>query len=179
MPTPLRVPPNLIDRSISARKSRCHLKTHHRFERMRLRGLSGARDELHLAAIVQNLISPTMSSCILPNRSVPLRQTGHPQIIERRSRYRPDQAGINRSAFAADQALFNAALQDHFKDAPQEIALAETAMPVLPRRWNERAHGRQARTHRGHLSIPRIRMWPEALLVPRGRYDHSARPPAS
>ena len=32
-----------------------HLQTHHRFERMRLRGLSGARDEFHLAAIVQNL----------------------------------------------------------------------------------------------------------------------------
>ena len=32
-----------------------HLKTHHRFERMRLRGLPGARDEFHLAAIVQNL----------------------------------------------------------------------------------------------------------------------------
>ena len=32
-----------------------HLKIHHRFERMRLRGLSGARDEFHLAAIVQNL----------------------------------------------------------------------------------------------------------------------------
>ena len=32
-----------------------HLKTHHRFERMRLRGISGARDEFHLAAIVQNL----------------------------------------------------------------------------------------------------------------------------
>lgn len=32
-----------------------HLKTPHLFERMRLRGLSGARDEFHLAAIVQNL----------------------------------------------------------------------------------------------------------------------------
>jgi transposase len=32
-----------------------HLKTHHHFERMRLRGLSGARDEFHLAAIVQDL----------------------------------------------------------------------------------------------------------------------------
>jgi hypothetical protein len=30
-----------------------HLKIHHRFERMR--GLSGARDEFHLAAIAQNL----------------------------------------------------------------------------------------------------------------------------
>ena len=32
-----------------------HLKTHHGFERLRLRGLSGARDEFHLAAIIQNL----------------------------------------------------------------------------------------------------------------------------
>ena len=32
-----------------------HLKVHHRFERMRLRGLTGARDEFHLAAVVQNL----------------------------------------------------------------------------------------------------------------------------
>ena len=32
-----------------------HLKIHHGFERMRLRGLAGARDEFHLAAIVQNL----------------------------------------------------------------------------------------------------------------------------
>ena len=32
-----------------------HLKTHHGFERLRLKGLSGARDEFHLAAIVQNL----------------------------------------------------------------------------------------------------------------------------
>ena len=32
-----------------------HLKSHHGFERMRLRGLSGARDEFLLAAIVQNL----------------------------------------------------------------------------------------------------------------------------
>jgi hypothetical protein len=35
-----------------------HLKTHHGFERLRLRGLSGARDEFHLAAIVQNLKTP-------------------------------------------------------------------------------------------------------------------------
>lgn len=32
-----------------------HLKIQQGFERMRLRGLSGARDEFHLAAIVQNL----------------------------------------------------------------------------------------------------------------------------
>lgn len=48
-----------FDRSFDERKKVemrfAHLKTHHRFERMRLRGLSGARDEFHLAAIVQNL----------------------------------------------------------------------------------------------------------------------------
>jgi hypothetical protein len=32
-----------------------HLKIHYGFERMRLRGLSGARDEFLLAATVQNL----------------------------------------------------------------------------------------------------------------------------
>ncbi len=32
-----------------------HLKVHHHFERMRLRGLTGARDEFQLAATVQNL----------------------------------------------------------------------------------------------------------------------------
>ena len=34
---------------------RAHLKIYHGFERMRLRGLSGARDEFLLAATVQNL----------------------------------------------------------------------------------------------------------------------------
>ncbi len=32
-----------------------HLKTHHGFERIRLRGLPSARGELHLVGIVQNL----------------------------------------------------------------------------------------------------------------------------
>ena len=41
-----------------------HVKTHHGFERMRLRGLSGARDEFHLAAIVQNL--KTLANHIWP-----------------------------------------------------------------------------------------------------------------
>ena len=43
-----------------------HLKTHHRFERMRLRGLSGARDEFHLAAIVQNLKTLAMRVWRMP-----------------------------------------------------------------------------------------------------------------
>src|SRR3954454_24296255 len=50
-----------------------HLKIHHAFERMRLGGLSGARDEFHLAAIVQNL--KTLALRILgppPEREPPL-----------------------------------------------------------------------------------------------------------
>lgn len=50
-----------------------HLKIHHGFERMRLRGLSGARDEFHLAAIVQNLktlalraLGPPPKCAVLP-----------------------------------------------------------------------------------------------------------------
>ena len=48
-----------FERSSKARKKVemrfAHLKVQHGFERMRLRGLSNARDEFHLAAIVQNL----------------------------------------------------------------------------------------------------------------------------
>ena len=43
-----------------------HLKTHHGFERLRLRGLSGARDEFHLAAIVQNIKAMALSLLGLP-----------------------------------------------------------------------------------------------------------------
>jgi hypothetical protein len=39
-----------------------HLKTYHGVERLRLRGLSGARDEFHLAAIVQNLKTMALRS---------------------------------------------------------------------------------------------------------------------
>ncbi len=46
-----------------------HLKTHHGFERMRLRGLSGARDEFHLAAIAQNL--NLLASRLLTPRMMP------------------------------------------------------------------------------------------------------------
>jgi transposase len=46
-----------------------HLKVHHGFERMRLRGLTGARDEFHLAAIVQNL--KTMALRLLGPRLEP------------------------------------------------------------------------------------------------------------
>jgi hypothetical protein len=47
---------------------------------------------------------------------------------------RLDQADIDRKAFAADQALADAALQDRLKDPPQKIALAEAAVPVLRER---------------------------------------------
>jgi hypothetical protein len=48
-----------FERSSNARKKVemrfAHLKVQHGFERMGLRGLTGARDEFHLAANVQNL----------------------------------------------------------------------------------------------------------------------------
>ncbi|MGB6399745.1 MAG: transposase [Bradyrhizobium sp.] len=48
-----------FERSSNARKKLemrfAHLKVQHGFERMRLRGLTGARNEFHLVAIVQNL----------------------------------------------------------------------------------------------------------------------------
>jgi transposase len=48
-----------------------HLKTHHGFERMRLRGLSGARDEFHLAALAQNL--KTLASYVWgPSLNIPV-----------------------------------------------------------------------------------------------------------
>ena len=49
-----------------------HLKTHHGFERVRLRGLSGVRDEFHLAAIVQNLKTMALRAIGPPAIPVPL-----------------------------------------------------------------------------------------------------------
>lgn len=46
-----------------------HLKTHHGFVRMRLRGLSGASDEFHLAAIAQNLKTMALRLINLPVRA--------------------------------------------------------------------------------------------------------------
>ena len=46
-----------------------HLKTHHRFERMRLRGLSGARDEFHLAAIVNLSVRELRSRQLMASAS--------------------------------------------------------------------------------------------------------------
>jgi hypothetical protein len=46
-----------------------HLKIHHGFERMRLRGLSGARDEFHLAAIVQNLKTLALRAAVIVGRA--------------------------------------------------------------------------------------------------------------
>lgn len=52
-----------FERSSNARKKAemrfAHLKGQHGFGRMRLWGLTGARDEFHLAAIVQNLKTPS------------------------------------------------------------------------------------------------------------------------
>jgi len=44
---------------------------------------------------------------------------------------RLDQAGIDGKGFATNQTFSDAAPQDCLKDVPQQIALAETAVPVL------------------------------------------------
>jgi hypothetical protein len=43
----------------------------------------------------------------------------------------PDQAGFDREAFAADQSLGHAAHDGHLEKLPQQVAVAETSMPVL------------------------------------------------
>jgi hypothetical protein len=58
---------------MTRRRRFAHLKIHHGFERMRLRGLSGARDEFLLAATVQNL------------KTLALRNLGPPPATERAS----------------------------------------------------------------------------------------------
>jgi hypothetical protein len=47
-----------------------HLKVQHGFERMRLRGLTGARDEFHLAAMMQNLKTLALRSLGPPTGGV-------------------------------------------------------------------------------------------------------------
>jgi Transposase DDE domain len=47
-----------------------HLTIHHGFDRMRLRGLSGARDEFHFASIVQYLKTLALRALKPPNASV-------------------------------------------------------------------------------------------------------------
>jgi hypothetical protein len=42
-----------------------------------------------------------------------------------------DQAGVDGEAFAADQALVDAALQDGLEQPAQQIAVAEPSVPVL------------------------------------------------
>jgi hypothetical protein len=53
-----------------------HLKTHPRFERMRLRGFSDARNAFHLAAIAQNLkrVANHLGDRLRPCHSQTLRQ---------------------------------------------------------------------------------------------------------
>lgn len=61
-----------FERSSNARKKVeirfAHMKVQHGFERMRLRGLTGALDEFHLAAIVQNLKTTALRSLGPPPR---------------------------------------------------------------------------------------------------------------
>jgi hypothetical protein len=42
-----------------------------------------------------------------------------------------DETGVDRKAFAADQPLGHAALNGHLEQLPQQVAVAEAAVPVL------------------------------------------------
>jgi len=76
-----------------------HLKSHHGFERLRLRGLASVRDEFHLAAIVRNL------------KNMVLRQLGPPRSPDRglidliaRAHLYLDQLTNDRNATLSDVA---------------------------------------------------------------------------
>jgi hypothetical protein len=130
-----------------------HLKTHHGFERMRLRGLSGARDEFHLAAIVQNLKTlalrilappqrtPTfvvVASALVPT-SMPPRTAGgdHQKRVERHH-------DRNRSLF-----------RQHRSEADVIVAtIQRDPNDCLARRRSDRAHaqgGEVRREYQGFL----------------------------
>src|SRR3954452_19708834 len=57
-----------------------HLKTHHRFERMRLRGISGARDECHLVATARNLKTLAKHSWRPPRTSPAVAPAWYPAL---------------------------------------------------------------------------------------------------
>jgi len=71
------------------------LKTHHGFERVRLRGLSGARDEFHLAAIVQTLKTMALATAAGTITDGFLAGVDHSNVMLRIARSRS--AGLLRS----------------------------------------------------------------------------------
>jgi hypothetical protein len=80
-----------------------HLKTHHRFERMRLRGLSGARDEFHLAATVQNLKKARSAYVALERERVIHVGKGPPSKNDERNRTKPvNTRSETKAAMAGD-----------------------------------------------------------------------------
>ena len=93
-----------------------HLKTHHRFERMRLRGLSGTRDEFHLAAIVQNL--KTMAMRLTPPtagvRPPPAGSAG------RRQNRQTPKAGNSHPDYNDDRTAKNSASTEFFNRIGQK-----------------------------------------------------------
>jgi hypothetical protein len=98
-------------------------KTHHGFERLRLRGLFGARDKFHLAAIVQNLKT-------LALRLVCRRQTSRPrQSREGRASGVPVALGIEPAARPDDGENYLASS----RLAPKQVAVRERPQPALLR----------------------------------------------
>jgi len=48
------------------------------------------------------------------------------------ARISPNETGVDRECFAADQPVGHAALQDQVEDSPEEIAVAKAACPEEP-----------------------------------------------
>jgi Transposase DDE domain len=88
-----------------------HLKMHHGFERMRLRGLSGARDEFHLAAIVQNLKTLALRSLGPPAapRSRLLRETSEIMKRTAAAKLSPISIPVQSGAITNEKPTFSTA----------------------------------------------------------------------
>ena len=79
-----------------------------------------------------------------------------------------DQTGIDGKAFAADQTLVEAGLQDGLEQAPQQIALAKAAMRVL--RESGAVRHRAVETQAAEPSVGEVQMnlFAQTHLVLRG-----------
>src|SRR5665647_82191 len=152
-----------------------HLKTHYRFERMRLRGLSGARDEFHLAAIVQNLKTLARQVCRPPPHTAERRTRRQRRPFLRPCRRlppcrRPEIVSARRGALSypgrhAHSAPPSAAYEGSRRDAPFQ----------RPDRRPSPGGGRDDRHHRRGHEPPRRGPQPAEILRTGPRRDRKVR----
>ena len=119
-----------------------------------LAGGIGVRHELGLGRTGRAEIRVIEGLEILPDRArcflgvdaarIPLRLGTGVQLVH----VRHDQARVDGEPGAADQTLLDAALHHALEDQPQQVAVAELAVPVLREGRNGRAPGRRGRPGR-------------------------------